>query len=389
MASMSRLPEIVLLIEVSSNYSRALIRGISSYSQANGPWSMHLMEPLRVAEIRRWLADWDGNGVIARVKTDAIAQVLLERGLPVVNVTGACANSKWPTVDTDNEAVCKLAAAHLIERGYRHFAYCGMANYEWSGWRRTFCRGTRSAKCRVQRARTSVAYRRNGHFPKGRAIAESLGGRASPASRHSLACNDHCGQFVLQACGEADLSVPDQVGVMGVDNDGLICELCLPPLSSVEVNCERIGYIAAETLDLLMHGERAGERLRLIKPTSIANRRSTDSGAVRDPTISEAIRFIRTYACEDIGIPQIAHHVGVSRRYLELQFRRTVGRSIHSEITRIRLETAQRFLGETDWKLQTIAERSGFKQAAHMSGVFQKTFGLRPGQYRRNVQNRD
>jgi LacI family transcriptional regulator len=350
---------------------------------------MHLMEPLRVAEIRRWLADWDGNGVIARVKTDAIAQVLLERGLPVVNVTGACANSKWPTVDTDNEAVCKLAAAHLIERGYRHFAYCGMANYEWSGWRRDFFAAElarQNAACSVLElpsltAETGISQKDERLL--NRWVAEL------PQPVGILACNDHCGQFVLQACGEADLSVPDQVGVMGVDNDGLICELCLPPLSSVEVNCERIGYIAAETLDLLMHGERAGERLRLIKPTSIANRRSTDSGAVRDPTISEAIRFIRTYACEDIGIPQIAHHVGVSRRYLELQFRRTVGRSIHSEITRIRLETAQRFLGETDWKLQTIAERSGFKQAAHMSGVFQKTFGLRPGQYRRNVQNRD
>ena len=386
---MSRLPSIALLIEVSSAHARGLIRGISSYAQAKGPWRLRLIEPQRASEIRRWLADWDGSGVIARVESDAIAEALVARRVPVVNVAGASVLTQWPRVDTDNDAVCRLAASHLIERGYRHFAFCGMPRYEWSGWREDFFaaelarQGMTCDALELESltAETSLA-------PKDKRLLRRWVANL-PRPVGIMACNDHCGRLVLEACDDAELSVPDQVGVMGVDNDGLICELCLPPLSSIEVNCERIGYVAAETLDQMLHGAApiAGERL--IKPTMLVSRRSTDAGAVRDPTIGEAIRFIRTYACDEIDVRQVAQHVGVSRRYLEQEFRRMVGRSMHTEILRVRLETAQRLLGETDWKLQTIAQRSGFKQAAHLSGVFQRKFGMRPGQYRRRIQDSD
>jgi LacI family transcriptional regulator len=130
----------------------------------------------------------------------------------------------------------------------------------------------------------------------------------------------------------------------------------------------------------------AGEKL--IRPTTLIQRRSTDATVVPDPFVAEAIRFIRAYACEDIDVPAIAAHVSVSRRYLEQQFQKAVGRTIHTELLRVRLEHAQRLLGETDWKLQTIAERSGFRQASHLSSVFKEKLGLRPGEYRQRLQNR-
>jgi LacI family transcriptional regulator len=173
-----------------------------------------------------------------------------------------------------------------------------------------------------------------------------------------------------------------------VDNDDLVCQLCSPPLSSIEANCERIGYFAAETLGRVLRGGRPDLRETLIKPTTLVSRRSTDATAVREPIVAEALRFIRAYACKDLGALEVARHTNVSRRFLEQQFRKIVGRTIHTEIQRVRLETAQRLLGETDWKLQTVAERSGFKQAAHMSAVFHDKLRLRPGQYRRRVQNR-
>ena len=144
--------------------------------------------------------------------------------------------------------------------------------------------------------------------------------------------------------------------------------------------------MAAATLGQLMAGSTA-PRETLIKPTTLFSRRSTDATAVREPFVAEALRFIRAYGCNDIGALDVARHVNASRRYLEQQFRHIVGRSIHTEIQRVRLEMAQRLLGETDWKLQTVAERSGFKQAAHMSAVFHEKLGLRPGQYRRRVRS--
>ena len=160
----------------------------------------------------------------------------------------------------------------------------------------------------------------------------------------------------------------------------------LPPLSSIEANCDRIGYMAADILSQMLRGSKSIARETLIKPTKLISRRSTDAAAVREPVVAEALRFIRTYGCTDIGTLEIARHVNVSRRYLEQQFRKIVGRSIYTEIQRVRLEAAQRLLGETDWKLQTVAEHSGYKQAARMSAVFLEKLGFRPGQYRRRIR---
>jgi LacI family transcriptional regulator len=385
---MTRPPNIALLIELSSAHARGLLRGISAYSQAKGPWRLHLIEQLRLSDIRRALDTWDGDGLIARVETDAIAKVLVERGLPVVNVTGTNVVAPWPRVDTDNDAVCRTAAGHLIDRGYHHFGFCGMAHYQWSGWRRDYFAAElrrQGMSCSILELASLTSDTRLNRSD-GRRLARWIANLPRPVG--IMACNDHCGRAVLDVCSGLAIPVPDDIGVVGVDNDDLVCELCLPPLSSIEVNCERIGYAAAEMLDQMLGKAGRGTGEKLIRPTTLVRRRSTDATVVRDPFVAEAIRFIRAYACEDIDVPSIASHVGVSRRYLEQQFQRAVGRTVHTELLRVRLEHAQRLLGETDWKLQTIAERSGFKQASHLSSVFQEKLGLRPGQYRQRVQNR-
>ncbi|MEN6495231.1 MAG: DNA-binding transcriptional regulator [Thermoguttaceae bacterium] len=380
------MPRIALLIEVTSAHARGLIRGVSAFAQARGPWKLQLVEQLRISEVRRWLAAWQGDGVIARVGTETIAEALRGRDLPVVNVTGTTSFAGWPRVDTDNQAVCQLAATHLVDCGYANFAYCGMPQYEWSGWRK--------AMFAQELARRSIPVT-SFDLPSLTAdAAASLSDRRKleewvvtlPKPVGILAANDHCGRSLLEACDAAGLAVPNEIGVIGVDNDELVCELCQPPLSSIEANCERIGYVAAETLAQTLQGRTAPAQEMLIKPTTLVPRLSTDLAAVREPIVGEALRFIRAYGCEEIGVGEVTAHVGVSRRYLEQSFRRAIDRSIHTEILRVRLEKAQRLLGETDLKLQTIAERCGFKRAAYLSAVFQEKLGLRPGDYRRRMQ---
>jgi LacI family transcriptional regulator len=345
------------------------------------------VEQLRPADIRRSLNRLPCQGLIARIETPAIAAALEDRRVPVVNVGTAPVPPRWPRVDTDNAAVCCLAANHLIERGYRHFGFCGMSQYQWSGWRRDFFAAElreHDLTCDAIELPSLTQETRLGQKER-LTLTQWLARLPKPLG--IMACNDHCGRAVLEACSEARVAVPDEVGVIGVDNDDLVCELCSPPLSSVEANCERIGFVAAEMLSRMLQGIRPDPWEALIKPTTLVSRRSTDATAVREPIVSESLRFIRAYACKDIGTTEIARHVNVSRRFLEKQFRKTLGRTIHSEIQRMRLETAQRLLGETDWKLQTIAERSGFGQAAYMSAVFLKRLGLRPGEYRGRVRN--
>jgi LacI family transcriptional regulator len=379
---------VALVIELSSIHARGLIRGISAYAQQQDAWRLHLIQQLHAGEIRRWLDSSPCEGLIARVETPSIAQVLAERNIPVVNVAGTTTMARWPRVDTDNQAVCSLAARHLIDRGYLSFAFCGMPHYEWSSWRKDLFASelARHGFACQQLDLPSLTPETQLSRKDQRTLDEWLNVLPKPVG--ILAANDHCGRIVLDACERVGRAVPDEIGVIGVDNDDLICELCRPPLSSIEANCERIGYVAAQTLDRMLDGQPPNCPESLIKPTTVVSRRSTDSTAVREPIVSEALRFIRAYACQEIGSLDVARHVKVSRRYLEQQFRHIVGRSIHTEILRQRLETAQRLLGETDWKLQTIADRSGFKQAAHMSAVFHATLGLRPGQYRRRIQNR-
>lgn len=377
-----------LLIELSSAHARGLIRGISSFAQSGARWRLHLVEQLRPADIRRWLDRRPCDGLIARVETPAIAAVLEREGLAVVNVAGTRTAAAWARVDTDNEAVCCLAAAHLVDRGYRHFGFCGMPLHEWSGWRKDHFAAElqrHGFPCSSLDLPSLTPQTRLAQQDR-RALCQWIDRLEKPLG--IMACNDHCGRAVLEACLDAGFAVPDQVAVIGVDNDDVVCELCSPPLSSVEANCERIGYVAAQTLARLMDGQRLPGTEILIKPTTLVARRSTDAAAVSEPIVVEALRFIRAYAARDIGAPDVARHVSVSRRFLEQQFRKAIGRTIHTEILRVRLETAQRLLGETDWKLQTVAQRSGFKQAAHMSAVFYARLGLRPGQYRRRVQNR-
>ncbi|MCI0491858.1 MAG: DNA-binding transcriptional regulator, partial [Planctomycetes bacterium] len=350
-----RVPNVALLVEVSSAHARGLIRGISRYAQSHGPWKLHLLERLRPADIRRSLDAWGCDSLIARVKTQAIAEALSERGVPVVNVSGTTTIGRWQRVDTDDAAVCWLAAGHLLDRGYHSFGFCGMPHYEWSRRRGALFaaeltgQGLDCQSMELPSLTLETTLRQKDRLKLVQWITNA------PKPLGIMACSDYCGRVALEACGEAGVVVPDEVGVIGVDNDDLVCELCTPPLSSIEANCDRIGYVAAETLAQLLRGSTPEGWEALIKPTKLVSRRSTDATAVGEPVVAEALRFIRAYACSDMGVLDVARHVNVSRRYLEQQFRNALGRSIFSEIQRVRLETAQRLLGETDWKLETVA----------------------------------
>lgn len=372
---------VALLIETSSAHARGLIRGIAAYARTHTDWSLHIGEAGPFTTVPAWLKNWDGDGIIARLETPLIARAVAATRLPAVNVSGYRSPAGIPRVDTDNRVLCRLIVDHFRERGYRQFAYVGDPRHEWSGWRETHFLeglGTR-AECRVYQFSES-------NSQAGERLRKWLGDLPRPTAL--FACNDACGKIVLEACEVAGISVPDQIAVLGVDDDEILCMCCRPPLSSVAPDTEGIGFLAAQTLheQLRSGGTSVGERL--LRPLAIRSRQSTDATAVADWHVSQALRFIHANATQNLRVDHVVAQAQTSRRFLEERFRAVVGRPIHTEILRVRLETAQRLLTTTDLPLKTIAERAGFRRADYLSAMFRKLLGMPPSAYRQQFGGR-
>jgi LacI family transcriptional regulator len=176
------------------------------------------------------------------------------------------------------------------------------------------------------------------------------------------------------------------VAVVGVDNEKVFCELCDPPLSSVEPNPRQVGYEAAELLDRLMAGDQPPARPKLIAPLRVVVRQSTDVLGVDDPDVSAAMRYIREHACSGASVADVTGHVLLSRSALERQFRRHLGHSPQEEIRLVQLKRVKQLLSETDLSLESIAKLAGYKHPEYMSVVFKRTVGQTPGEYRRQTR---
>lgn len=375
--------EVAVLIETSNAYARGLLQGVVHYIREHRPWSFHLMEQGRGDDPPAWLAGWKGDGIIARIETARIARAVVRTGLPAVDLSAARLVPTLPWVETDDEAIARLAADHLLERGFKRFAYCGDERFNWSVWRQKHFETRLMAAgygCEVFRPRVA----KGEMAPEGRELAEWL--EALPKPIGLMACYDIRGQQVLAACRSAGIAVPDEVAVVGVDNDTLLCELASPPQSSVIPNAHRAGYEAAALLDRLMKGERVPAEARLIAPIGIAARQSTDVLAVDDREVAAAVRFIREHACEGIDMNDVLRVVHLTRRVFEQRFQRLLGRTPREEILDVRLRRVKQLLGETDLPLYVVAERAGFEHVEYLSVVFKREIRMTPSAWRKQAR---
>lgn len=375
-------PRVALLIETSNAYARDLLNGIRAYLREHASWSIYLTEHGRGATVPTWLQKWKGDGIIARVENQAIADALLATRLPTVDVSFGLERSPFPRVATDSNAASRLAAEHLRERGFVHFGYCGDSRYHWSNMRRRhFSEHLRNAgfDCDIfpetKPAPRSDTWERE---------IEQLGKwiRKLPRPVGIMAHYDIRGQQVLEACRRLGALVPDEVAVIGVHNDELLCDLCDPPLSSVIPNARRAGYESAAMLARMMAGEKLSPQVVLLEPVGIATRQSTDVVALSDARLSQAVRFIREHACERVTVEDILRAVPMSRTVFERRFKQALNCTPHEHILRVRLNHVKTLLSTTDLPLAAIAERAGFEHAEYLSVVFKRATGVTPGLFR-------
>jgi LacI family transcriptional regulator len=270
-----------------------------------------------------------------------------------------------------------------LERGFRRLAFCGDPRFNWSNWRcGHFQRLAKEAGCETWVHQSPATPKTTFSWHRERDRLEHWI-RSLPRPIGVMACYDIKGREFLDACRDLRIAVPEEIAVIGVDDDRLMCELCEPPLSSVIPDVRRTGYIAAELLDGMMRGETRANLSNLIKPLGIRPRRSTDVLAIEDPEIAAALRFIREHACEGIQVADVLHKVALSRRVLESHFCKLIGRSPHEEILRVRLERAKKLLVETDFPIKRIAKIAGFSSEDYFCVAFRRAEPISPTEYRR------
>lgn len=380
-------PKVALLVETARGYGRGLLRGIVRYARLHGPWSFYVT-PGDFEQALPKMRQWGGTGIIARIETASVAKAILKSGLPTIaldlreeDLLPGRPLSKFSEIASDSYHAARMAAEHLIERKYSHYAFVGIADRVWSDRRqRGFCdrivaAGFLPYVYQPPRRERDRAWEREQAI-----LADWL--RRLPKPAGLMACNDDRGRQVLEACLAAGVSVPDQIAVVGVDNDELLCELSNPPLSSVALNAEQGGYRAAALLDRMMQGRIRKPHRLVVEPLHVVARRSSDMIALDDAEVAAALRFVHDRATTPIFIEDVVEHVQLSRRALEMRFQKSVGRTIHDEILRFRLERAKRLLLESDLPMPKVAMAAGFNTASYFGQVFRQEYGMTPARYR-------
>jgi LacI family transcriptional regulator len=378
---------VALLIETSNAYARGVLQGITAYQREHQPWSIYLPEQERGAKPPRWLKNWHGDGIIARIETEEIAKAIQKTGLPVVDVSAAQKVEGIPWVETDDRTIARLAAEHLISRGFQQFAFCGEPHFNWSNWRedefvRVLKEQDRPCELFHARSRTEKGYSWNRELRRLTTWVQKL-----PRPIGIMACYDIRAQQLLDVCRELSISVPEEIAVIGVDNDELLCELCAPPLSSVIPDTTQTGYRAAELLDRLLKGDSVSTEAAFVPPLGIAERQSTDILAIDDPELVKALQLIREHATNGINVNDLLKEIPLSRRVFEFRFQKMLGCTPHEMITRTRLDRVKELLRETDLTLDNIANSCGYRHVEYLTTSFRKQTGVTPSTYRRQARH--
>jgi len=378
--------KVVLSIEYITKYARGLLRGISKYVRFNGPWTIlgtpgfHLdpesmKHTIDFNDIKKFAPD----GAILRIAEDY--EKVKKLGIPAVLADDNDHAPDAPSIVSDYEETAKIAAGYLQGRGFKNFAYCGIDETAWSRHRGDFFeKFTAEAGHEIYRYEDGKNKSTSNLANRNQLLGQWLMSLPKPIGL--FCCTDFRSQQIAEAARSAGISIPDEVAVLGVDDDDLFCALTDPPLSSIALDTETAGYEAAELLDRLMGGEKPQGQRVVVKPTRVISRLSTEIIAIDDKEIAKALRFILTHARAWIQVDDVAEHIGLSRRTLERRFDKLLNRSVYSEIKKTRNQLVSRMLIETNLTISQISYALGYSCAENMSQSFQRETGIGPQAYR-------
>lgn len=370
-------PQVLLLIDT---MPIARYEGIMSFATRHG-WFVELVSRSSAPE------NWIGDGVL--VMLDALHPLretirhCRRHDIPVVDLMTMHPEVRLPRVIGDNRAMGELAAKHFHERGFRNIAWY---SEDWSRTHELRFNGLCTKSCAyrplrwVWSAETSARNRKNWNARRNW-LAQKL--ISAPKPIGVFAYSDIAASVVENACRTARISVPEDVSILGVDDDPHICECQPVPLSSVRHDHFRVGWEGAALLARLMNGEKPPKKPLLIPPRGLAVRRSTDVTAIQNPLVRSAITVIRADPTRTLSCAELARQLGISRTELSGTFKKELGRSLYAEIMNQRLALACTLLNETDAKLDAVAAESGFCNASYLLNTFKRHYGITPNKWRK------
>ena len=379
---MARRKSVALIIETASHYGRQLLSGMLRFKTEQTDWKVLLEERDLNAPPPRWLKTWQGDGIICRLTTPEISQMALERDIPFVELTDRLPEEvDLVTLRSDDASIGTLGAEHFIDRGFRNYAYCGVLAEAWSQRRGAAFKRRIEDDGQTCHHLELPWYISNEPSQSQVKLVQWL--QQLPKPIGILAGNDIRAKHILDACITAGIPVPERVAVLGVDNDELVCKFCEPTLSSIVPSAEEIGYRSAEALDRLMRGEEVTPLLQLIDPLYVHTRESSDTIAIDDVELANALVFIRNHACQGITVDDVLQETRLSRSSLERRTRKLLGRSPQQEIRRAQLKRVKLLLTETDLLIETIGSQCGFEHPEYLHVMFKREFKMTPGEFRK------
>ncbi len=383
---------VALLFHASKVYDREIITGIGDYvNQTRVAWDLFLEEDFRFR--LDGIHDWEGDGIIADFDDPAVANALAGLHVPVVAVGGSyedatCYPTGVPYVATDNRELVVRAMNHLVESGITRFACYSLPESPLNRWAQE-----RERAFTAWLARDALA----GEIHRGLATSAPTWGSATqklltwlerlPKPIGIVAVTDARARQVLQACIVGGIAVPDEVAIIGIDNDTLGQHLTRIQLSSVSQGTHEMGYRAAHLLHQSLGGSPVqGERV-VVPPAGVHSRASTARDVAHSAPVMRALHYIRQYACQGIKTEQVAETVGLSRSSLEMYFRRELKRSVHDEILQHKLQRCFDLLGKTSMGIAEVARASGFRSVQYLNTVFKRELGATPASWRESHRN--
>ena len=389
-----KMPLVMVLLEMSNKINRDRMQGILRYERLYGPWRLHIVEGRRFEQSFRDIESMGVNGILTGTTLTELLGPVMRAHVPTVlfDPLEPYADKKNPlfrhsTVTCDSVSVGQVGAEYLMEQGFSHFAFVGdIWDSNWSLKRQEgFVRRLKDADfaCEVYRTPTDEA--RGDWGVEQKHMAAWLSGLTKPVG--VMASNDVRGRKVLDTCLMAGVSVPDQVAVLGVDNDELICSTTNPPMSSILRDTEGSGFYAAQMLDHLMRGCGKKKEALLYGPLRVVGRQSTEKLQFQDRLAVRAVEFIRINSGIGMNVADVVKHLKVSRRLAELRFRQAVGHSIHDELQSARLGKVRRLLQETELTISEITAQCGYENESYLGLVFRKQYAMTMRQFRKSARS--
>jgi len=383
---MPKTKRIALLLPQDIGYTRAVLRGIQTFFAFSRPnWVFRDAAPS--LEIIKPLREWKPDGIVALLFDREVANTLIRMRKPLVNTTSTLHLPKVALVENDHYAIGRLAAEYFLKRGFRRFGYFGS---EWMGsslaresaFRETIeAVGHQVSTCHAEYLpRPPVS---DSWLQADRSIDAWLKGLPKPVG--ILSQNDVPARDLADRCRILGLNVPHDVALMGVDDDQLECHLCHPPLTSIAIPGQRIGFEAARVLDQLLIGRKPKLLHRYFSPVRVVSRQSTDTLAIEDEVVATVLKTIHHQAAGGANVDLICQQLDISRRQIERRFRARLGTTVSAEICRVRVELAKQLLTETSLKMPLVAAQSGFSDARRLSVVFKQQTGQGPLAFRRSL----